>query len=218
MVSRLGGRYAPAHTSRSAELRQRQRTTPRATSHTQPLSAASRRFAGLIQFSQASAVFLVRNERSGADDEGRELRRIGKAGVCPKRRSQPASRQSRDSRRRFETSGEPGPIGPSDRRRSGRTSEASAMTKANAAPIAALPAWPKTKKTSLYRPPEARRYSRPPRARTGAGWPTAGLGRSMSVTAGRSWHTGERNPSHDDLERSIEYVRFGVTTQNGQMR
>jgi hypothetical protein len=47
MVSRLGGRYAPADTSRSAaDVRQRQRTTPRATSHMQPLSAASRRFAG----------------------------------------------------------------------------------------------------------------------------------------------------------------------------
>jgi hypothetical protein len=102
MVSRLGGRYAPAHTSRSAaEVRQRQRTTPRATSHTQLLSAASRRFAGLIQFSQASAVFSVRNERSGADDEGRELRRIGKAGVCPKRRSQPASRQQHAFRARL---------------------------------------------------------------------------------------------------------------------
>ncbi len=114
MVSRLGGRYAPARTSRSAaEVRQRQRTTPCATSHSQPLSAASRCFAGLIQFSQASAVSPVRNERSGADDEGQELRRIGKAGVCPKRRLQPASRHEEGSASR--------PLSPTSERRCPRS-------------------------------------------------------------------------------------------------
>jgi hypothetical protein len=58
----------------------------------QPLSAASRRFAGLIQFSQASAVFPVRNERSGADDEGRELRRIDNSSTTP---TPPAATNSR---------------------------------------------------------------------------------------------------------------------------
>jgi hypothetical protein len=95
-------------------------------------------------------------------------------------------------------------------------SGAGAITKANVAPIAARPVWPAPGR----RPLATRRRSAGDANCLEHGRDRLAnrtVRRFMCVTGGRSWQTGERNPSRDDLGRSIECVRLGVTTQTGQM-